>query len=141
MLYLLRRLVRKIKRVMSSIPLMWNSEDWDYWYLLELIAWKLKRMEASMVSFEGCERTQKEIKTVRLTIERLMHHNYMDKEYREALSNWWDTKKEYQEGNLTVMKFSDEFEKELEEGRQRAERLEQQDWNFVFNTMKRKIRT
>lgn len=35
-----------IKTVLSIIPVVWNNFDWDYCFLLYLMLWKLKRMEA-----------------------------------------------------------------------------------------------
>lgn len=38
------RYIRKIKKVIEWLPLIWRDEDWDFCYLLYLMRYKLQRM-------------------------------------------------------------------------------------------------
>lgn len=42
------RFIRKIIKVIQWIPILWNDEDYDYSYLLEIIKYKLKRIKACL---------------------------------------------------------------------------------------------
>lgn len=41
----MRNLIKKIKTIISYLPVLWKDEDWDYFYLDALLLHKLKRMK------------------------------------------------------------------------------------------------
>lgn len=40
----IKRFFNKIIRLLQYAPIIWNNEDWDFSYMLDLIEFKLKRM-------------------------------------------------------------------------------------------------
>lgn|SRR5574344_2581398 len=50
-MYKIKRLFNKIIKIFQYIPLLWEDEDWDYSYLLELIKFKLKRMRNNLEEY------------------------------------------------------------------------------------------
>lgn len=40
----MRNLAAKIKRIVSWLPILWADRDWDHSFLLEIMAFKLRRM-------------------------------------------------------------------------------------------------
>lgn len=41
----IKRFLGKIIKIFQYMPLLWNDEDWDFQYLLDLIEFKLKRIK------------------------------------------------------------------------------------------------
>ena len=44
----IKRLFNKIIRLFQYIPIIWENEDWDYYHLISLIEFKLKRMRNNL---------------------------------------------------------------------------------------------
>lgn len=39
------RVLKKIKKIIDYIPILWNDYDWDYSYIDKILLYKLKRMK------------------------------------------------------------------------------------------------
>lgn len=46
MLTSLKRKIYSIKKLCKWIPIIWKDRDWDYWYIYEMIKYKLEDTEA-----------------------------------------------------------------------------------------------
>lgn len=40
--------LKKIKRVLDFLPIIWRGNDWDYYYTIELFQFQIKRLERSI---------------------------------------------------------------------------------------------
>ena len=40
----MKRIFKKIWKVLKSLPVIWRDEEWDFYFLLEIIRWKLSSM-------------------------------------------------------------------------------------------------
>ena len=64
--------------------IIWNDRDWDYAYLMELIAFKLERMERSIredpYHFETARRARP-LRVCRAALERLNANDFMSEEW------------------------------------------------------------
>jgi len=38
------KLIRKIKQVLSWLPIIWKDEDWDYGYFIQIVEFKLNKI-------------------------------------------------------------------------------------------------
>ena len=70
----LRHFFFQVVRVFQYIPVIWKDEDWDYEYLLELMDYKLGRMEKRVGKFG----TPEEVEQIRET--RKFINNYINYE-------------------------------------------------------------
>jgi len=71
---------RKLKRLIKYVPVIWNSEDFDYRYALELFEMKLEDMAVFMESDKAWSvQSKEEAKKIRMVL-RLMKKVY-DEEY------------------------------------------------------------
>ena len=75
----IQRFFFNIKRIIEWIPILYNNFDWDYYYLLKIISFKLKLMEKHFRE-DGCTTSAKEnAKEMKALIEicnRLIEDNY-----------------------------------------------------------------
>lgn len=44
MLYKIKRFFKKIAKIISYLPILWRDEDWDFEFLVDLVAFKVERM-------------------------------------------------------------------------------------------------
>ena len=119
--------------------------DWDYQYLLHIMHWKLARMEKCIRSghFVRCEKVAHDINIAKNLLHRLLDMDYRNPKYDKAITDWWATKVEVDIGNdLIRLDFeeSPEREKICAQGAAAAHALEEQDWNYLFKILARKMR-
>ena len=43
-----RRIIRKIKNVFRWLPIIWRDENWDHYYIYEVLKWKIKFMSEAI---------------------------------------------------------------------------------------------
>lgn len=119
--------------------------DWDYSYLLHIMHWKLARMETCIRNGHSvkCEQVADDILVAKNLLHRLLDRDYRDDAYTQALDAWWDTKVEVDIGNdLIRLDFEEDpiRDKICKKGADRAAAMEEQDWNYLFNLLRRKLR-
>ena len=55
MLWGLKRFLRRLWKALRIIPVIWQDEDWDFDYLLDLIKWKLENMKKYFGEYDYLE--------------------------------------------------------------------------------------
>lgn len=73
-------IVRKISRVFQYIPVVWNNEDWDYYYLFILLKYKLSRMRKAQEQDTWHSNSHvyaKQIKQCEYLLDRLAKDEYL----------------------------------------------------------------
>lgn len=141
------RVYRKLKRSLSAFKLAWNNYDWDYYYLLELMRWKLRRMEPEIrhgLAVDGDKRADK-IKLCVLLLDRLIEDNYISNRYAKYLEDWFDSRRKCTLENGRIgfeiprkkgqQKAVMEYERKLTDNRR------QQDWDLLFKILHRNLQT
>jgi hypothetical protein len=110
----IRSFLRKVKRSFDFAVHGWNSYDWDYGYLLELIEFKLKRMKKEIDNGHHVpDKTTNQ--SLRICIKLLKKINFRDYHYFMDLHNkkWGDCE--------WVWHRTDEEGKEIPNGASRVE--------------------
>jgi len=134
----------KLTRSLSGAKLLWNNEDWDSAFLLELMSWKLKRLEKA-IRYGHCvgqEKRADEIRTCILLIERIINHNYISEGYAKHLDDWWKSRTEIstKDGGVIIdFPDDDKMEKVRNRHQNHLMKLEQQDYDLLFRILHRKI--
>lgn len=73
--YPFRKTFRFVKRLTKWVPLLWNNEDWDYAYLLEVMEMKLSELERNQREDSNHVGNERRAKEIRATIERIKRFN------------------------------------------------------------------
>lgn len=47
--YYIKSISRRLKRLFGYIPIIWNNEDWEDYYVFELLEYKLRRMRLMFI--------------------------------------------------------------------------------------------
>lgn len=88
----IRRQYWNIERVIRWIPVIWNDREFDHTYLLELISFKLGRMEKFYRSkYAMCvdsEKNAEEIHVCKALCDRLIADDYHDMLGRKVKLHW-----------------------------------------------------
>jgi len=83
------KILRKIKRVLEWVPVLWNDEDFDYAHLLEIMIFKLKRMENFFNSKYAWSSDAKQqaasMRLFRVSLERILEEYEYDPDVRRNM--------------------------------------------------------
>lgn len=74
-----KRIYRYIKRLIKWIPFLWNNEDWDSFYLLEVIRLKLEELEKAQRENKRHVGSDKRARKIREVLEHLKRYNNIEK--------------------------------------------------------------
>ena len=149
-MYKIKRFLKKIYKVLVFLPIIWDDEDWDFYYLLTLMETKLKCMQ-KYFEHSGIivkEESDKVIKGIQETIEHIRDYkNCEDCEYKikppfEILHK--SISSPDHEGFTQFVAIKKDTGKELttEEDKQYTEYLkgtlkeEEECWNAIWDTIK-----
>lgn len=76
--------IRSIKKLWRWIPIIYKDRDWDYWYIYELLKYKLEDME-NYIRKDGIhvynEHDADKIKTALRLLDRLQSEHYVQEYY------------------------------------------------------------
>ena len=88
----MRQIIRGIRNLIAFAPLIWRDRDFDYSYLLEMLVFKLHRMEAAFgparsVTLDADERA-KELKLCHDALARALEDDYRAEELAAHQQKW-----------------------------------------------------
>ena len=130
----MRQLLRRLSRVLSGIRILWNNEDWDSVYLLDLMRWKLKRMEP--VIRNGLHvRGEEDARRIRVCIELLDRYIDTDHVDDEELSELLDTIEITEEGHIVSPN-----RKQINSRYKHLQQIEEQQWELLFSYLQKYLR-
>ena len=69
----LRHMFFQLVRVIQYIPVIWKNEDWDYEYILDLLDYKLSRVEKRLTKF-GSEEEVNQVRETRKHIKNYINY-------------------------------------------------------------------
>ena len=88
----MRQIIRGIRNLIAFVPLIWRDRDWDYCFLLEMLVFKLRRMEAAFVSDAAVsldsEKAAASIKFCHETLARAWEDDYRADELAAHEGKW-----------------------------------------------------
>jgi hypothetical protein len=88
----IRRIGKRIRTIIKWIPILWYDEDWDFYYVYNILQKKLEFVEKDMLKshLENSELYANKIRTAIRLIEIVRDEKYLD-EY--LLENDWSNPK------------------------------------------------
>jgi len=146
----LRRLRHSIINIIRWFPLIWNDNDWDSYYLFKIMGYKIKNME-QYFRVHGhlvcSEKQAKEMKIAYLLLKRLTDDIYSDMVFKEFDEKWGKANFSINDdGSLNISYENektpeDKIERinELMKTFKKEDYLKEQDVNYLFDLMKKKI--
>jgi hypothetical protein len=86
MWYWIQRFPGALRRAVRYFRIGYQSGDWDYYYLIELMALKLREMEKVWETpyYVGQEKDEKRIREARILCERIMKSEIPTKTYFDS---------------------------------------------------------
>lgn len=156
-----RNFPKFVKHVWEYLPILYRDRDYDYSSMLEMTAYKCKRMRVYIEKYghlESGEKVCKELRFAEILIDRILEDDYCSKESE-------DLDRQYGSMTLLSRKASDDnditagckeilftrercasdpklIEKEKEENRRirdKAEKLKQYDYDLLFKHLRKRI--
>ena len=79
------KIIRYIKKLIKWVPFLWKDEDWDYYYLLRIIKFKLEDMKIVFEKDNILKESSKKAKEINIIINHLEH--YLDIEKYTSFSS------------------------------------------------------
>ena len=149
----MKRFVRHIVRVSRWIPIIWQTQDFDYRYTLDILSHSLGELEQHLLSHNihvGAERDAKRIRYVCQMINRHieekssnMEYERHDKKWGKAVGVWIpipDSKFSEWRSERLLARTEQERRQERKDFRRaikKGQQLEQRDWNEIWDTIKK----
>ena len=75
-----RRIVRRTKNVLRWLPIIWKDEQWDYYYIFEVLKYKLVIMSDEISRAGNHEMAEYDASRMRLAvrlIEKVQNEDYL----------------------------------------------------------------
>lgn len=73
--------LRRVRRFLGWLPIIWRDRNWDYWYLWPILERKFGLMEHHIRDhdfFVGASSTANELRQAKLLCRRLRENKYWD---------------------------------------------------------------
>ena len=86
-MYKLKHFFKRLFRVLKAIPVIWNCEEWDYSFTLELLKWRLEECAKyfkSSTFAEGDSKRAEEMEEVIAAIDEYFNPSYKQEPLRVA---------------------------------------------------------
>jgi hypothetical protein len=127
---------KKLKRLIRYIPLIWNSEDFDYHYSLELFKMKLEDIASFLESDKAwSERAKHDASRIRMVIR------LMDKVYEEEYSiEWMEKIKKIYGNDILDFKIENKYLKYKYEDLPNAKEIEDKKREFFYKSLEKQKR-
>lgn len=146
-----KRFIGKIAKICAYIPILWNDEDWDYSYLLDLIKFKLNRIKNTI--YKNNIIAPYEIRNICIGINQTIDHinNYQNdvcayKEINGELPFKVGFKhNKLENGCYNLITWNEDADRQLNEQEEETYSkyikdcyaFEQKEWDAIFDTIKK----
>ena len=84
--------------IIQWMPIVWNDRDWDQWYLLKLLEFKLLKMEKLFRRYgnhTGSDKQAKQLKKCAEIFKRLYEENYSEEAFKKHDEKWGEIEVEF----------------------------------------------
>lgn len=142
-----KKIYRYSKRLIRWIPFLWNNENWDFNYLIDVIEFKLQELEEAQRTDDLHVGSDKRAREIRIVIEHIKRYKDIDKytldnDTDEFLNNtYWEEIENSEGRSYGRMKHRDE---NLHKKHMRIVEHQSvlEDWHFkeIFKKLSRKGR-
>lgn len=146
-----------IKKLIYWFPIIWGDCDWDYYFFMKILLHKIKSMETFFYSDKthimDAEKYAREIKQVRILLERYLNDNYLTKELEKPEEKWGEREfcfkptenKDLYDVLMYYPKAKDKEEEKIADEEYYkagniAEQKKDEDFHKIFNLFKRNLR-
>lgn len=146
-----KKFIGKIAKICAYIPVLWNDEDWDYSYLLDLIKFKLNRMKNTIYKNNFIARY--EIRDICIGINQTIDHinNYQNdsKAYKNINGDLpfkvGFKHKQLENGCYNLITWNEDADRQLNKQEEEiydkyikdCYDFEQKEWEAIFDTIKK----
>jgi hypothetical protein len=142
--------LRRLHTILSYIPILWKDHDWDQGYLLDLLQFKLERIEKSLLKGHrrGDKVTLKDLHTMINLLKRIKEDPYHDIVFKDHEAKWgqleWNSEKGRLGGRITrsKIKTGEDLDQECREScilYHKVTELENQDLDMFFSLFRKRI--
>jgi len=147
------RLLRRVNRLIRWMPVIWHTGDWDYSYVLEILAHSLGELEQHLLDHDMLvcsKRNAKRIHYVRQMVGRYLNGTSRDMAYERHEKKWGEMvgfripipNSDFVEWrsarlNARTTQEQERERKDFQRAMKEAHRLEQRDWDAIWDTIKK----
>ncbi|MFA5166602.1 MAG: hypothetical protein WC449_04950 [Candidatus Paceibacterota bacterium] len=142
----MKTLIRRLKNIIRWLPILWNDADFDYGYLLDILSFKLHNMQEFFANDKLTVCIDAKDLSIEIGDALDALKRYLNDDYNKQ---WYDLLYE-KHGYIcgTTNPFRLHFPDSTDNDRalkiwqslnRRSDDLKQQDFEFVFNTLKEKL--
>jgi len=145
-----------IKNLFKWIPVIWGDRDWDQYFLLEILRFKISNMEQFFRKLGHHVEANKDANNMSMCVEalhRIIEEDYNKEGFKEHNKKWgkssWRTidsdKKGFKEllierPNVKTKEDEEQERKDFRYCLKEEERLTKQDIDYLFDMLKKHIR-
>lgn len=135
------RWLRKIRKIIDYLPLLWQDEDWDFAYILRMLQYKLQRTRNAIESndiVESAPEISEQIRIAEDAIERLLVDDYAPELCAAIEQKYGEYVRPYSalQRRLVTPENELEYQRELVQYSEEAQRLRQQDLDLLFRQLR-----
>lgn len=96
-------LISNISRIITYIPLLWKDRDWDHGYFLDMLAFKLSRIEKALESGVAVHHphVMRDLRTMIALLDRIREDNYNEVVFKDHNAKWGELKFTFGEKQVT----------------------------------------
>jgi len=125
------KLFKKIKNLLEYFPIIWNDEDWDYAYMLDIIEYKLKRMSKYFLENGHLVNNEQNAKRCQTAIN-ILHAGYLtDVVTNEDLTTYVNVRNISRYKNLVIYSKDSEFWNTYGKASVREEKAKKLFWKYL----------
>lgn len=115
MKYKIKAFFRRVYNLYRWLPVIWKDQDWDDWYIFEILKFKLKNQAEYISSHDrhvGAKRDAQIMMTCVRLIEKIQEEYYSGEymEYHKADYKWIDSSKYPDYYQLEIVETSERFD-------------------------------
>lgn len=150
----IKRFYRKIKNILSWMPILWQSYEWDYVYFLKIIKKKLELMEDFYLHSEQAysldsDKTAEDIREAITILDRMIECDYLsvalekfDEKYPDYEWGKFETKpsEDHPGTSVLVDDMTQEQHELFRECGKISDEMENLDYEAFFNFLKDRLR-
>jgi len=142
-----KKVYRYSKRLIRWIPFLWNNENWDFHYLIDVLEFKLQELEEAQRTDDLHVGSEKRAREIRIVLEHIKRYKDIDKytldnDTDEFLNNFYN--EEIKEGEYKGCFHHKHRDEKLYKKHMRVIQHQDQleDWHFkeIFKKLSRKGR-
>ena len=146
-----RNIKKGIGNLISWFPIVWNDRDWDYYFIYDLLHFKLSRMEKYIRKYGHSVDNKKDADSIKecvIILERLINDDYVAEDWDKIHEKWGDFEFVRREDGRSILECTkvkteedkEAYKQDVKNCCEKEESLIQKDLHDLFENMKLHIR-